>query len=215
MPHPLIHIVDDDASVRASTSFLLRGRGLATQIYAGGAEFLAEARLGHGCVLLDLRMPQMDGFAVQTELNRRNVATPVVLMTGHGDVPSAVTALRLGATDFVEKPFTDEALVASIERALAVSEQRHRRQARHLAARARLERLSPRETEILRGVVAGMTNKEIGRRFNISHRTVEMHRSNMMQDLGCDTLSDVLRLAIEAEIEPLGRDPDSDEPLAA
>jgi two-component system response regulator FixJ len=204
--HPVIHIVDDDASVRASTSFLLRSRGFASEIYASGEEFLKEAKLGVGCVLLDLRMPHLDGFAIQAELARRNLTIPVVMMTGHGDVPSAVRALRLGATDFIEKPFTEEALAQAVERALAVSVERHEREARHGRALARLRGLSPRENQILRGVVAGMTNKEIARRFDISHRTVEMHRANMMRDLECESLTDVIRLAIEADIAPLPRE---------
>ncbi|HEX9955550.1 MAG TPA: response regulator [Allosphingosinicella sp.] len=203
---PVVHIVDDDASVRASTSFLLRSRGFASEIYASGEEFLKEGKPGVGCVLLDLRMPDLDGFAIQAELARRNLTIPVIMMTGHGDVPSAVRALRLGATDFIEKPFTEEALAQSVERALAISLERHQREARHGRALTRLRGLSPRENQILRGVVAGMTNKEIARRFDISHRTVEMHRANMMRDLECESLTDVIRLAIEAEIAPLPRD---------
>jgi two-component system response regulator FixJ len=203
---PVIHIVDDDASVRASTSFLLRSRGFSSEIYASGEEFLREAKLGVGCVLLDLRMPHLDGFAIQAELAARNITIPVVMMTGHGDVPSAVRALRLGATDFIEKPFTDEAIAQAVERALSISLERHEREARHGRALTRLRGLSPRETQILRGVVAGMTNKEIARRFEISHRTVEMHRANMMRDLECESLTEVIRLAIEADIVPLPRD---------
>lgn len=204
---PVVHIVDDDASVRASTSYLLRGRGFDSQIYASGAEFLGEARLGAGCVLLDLRMPRMDGFAVLAELRKKNPAIPVVMMTGHGDVPTAVKALRLGAADFVEKPFTEEQLVQSIERALEISSERDQLETRKMRALERLRGLTPRETEILRGLMAGMTNKEIARQLGISHRTVEMHRANMMRDLECTSLSEVIRIAIEAEISPLESNP--------
>lgn len=202
---PVIHIVDDDASVRASTSFLLRSCGYATQIYASGGEFLERVHLAEGCILLDLRMPGMDGFAVQAELARRNVDLPIVLMTGHGDVPSAVRALKLGALDFIEKPFTEGQLNEAVQQALAAaaSQQKGRSKRRH--ALKCVGRLSPREMQILRGLVAGMTNKEIARQFEISPRTVEMHRANMMRDMGCESLTDVIRIAIEAEIEPLER----------
>lgn len=201
----VIHIVDDDASVRAATSFLLRSYGYATQIYASGAEFLESARLKRGCILLDLRMPDQDGFAVQAELARRDCDLPVILMTGHGDIPSAVRALKLGAVDFIEKPFEEEGLIQSVEQALAMADVRRRSRARRNRALASIGLLSAREKQILRGLLAGMTNKEIARRFEISPRTVEMHRANMMRDMGCDSLSDVIRIGVEAELEPLPR----------
>lgn len=204
---PVVHIIDDEASVRASTSFLLRNHGFDSQIYASGAEFLSEARVGAGCVLLDLRMPRMDGFAVLAELRKKNLVIPVVMMTGHGDVPTAVKALRLGATDFIEKPFTEEELVQSIGRALEISLERDQLETRKRRALARLQGLTPRETEILRGLMAGLTNKEIARQLAISHRTVEMHRANMMRDLECTSLSQVIRIAIEADISPLESSP--------
>jgi two-component system response regulator FixJ len=201
----VIHIVDDDASVRAATSFLLRSHGYATQIYSSGVELLETARLLRGCILLDLRMPEMDGFAVQAELARRDSDLAVILMTGHGDIPSAVRALKLGATDFVEKPFEETALIQSVEQALAVADvRRHSRGRRHRAIAA-ISLLSAREKQILRGLLAGMTNKEIARRFEISPRTVEMHRANMMRDMSCNSLSDVIRIGVEAELEPLSR----------
>ena len=207
---PVVHIIDDDPSVRASTSYLLRSHGFATQIYSGGEEFFVEARLGMGCILLDLRMPDMDGFAVQAELIRRGVDLPLIIMSGHGDVRSAVKAVKLGAFEFLEKPFQENLLVATIEQAIAISLRDQNRRAQRSEATARLARLSKRETQILRGLLAGMTNKEIARRFEISPRTVEMHRANMMRDMNCDALSDVIRLAIEAELEPLERAGEAD-----
>jgi two-component system response regulator FixJ len=201
----VIHIIDDDASVRAATSFLLRSHGYAAQIYGSGAEFVESARLLSGCILLDLRMPEMDGFAVQAELARRDCDLPVILMTGHGDIPSAVRALKLGAVDFIEKPFEEEALIQSVEQALAVAEVRRRGRGRRTKALAAIGLLSAREKQILRGLLAGMTNKEIARRFDISPRTVEMHRANMMRDMACESLSDVIRIGVEAELEPLPR----------
>ena len=202
---PVIHIIDDDASVRASTSFLLRSCGYATQIYASGAEFLERTQPADGCILLDLRMPGMDGFQVQAELARRNVDLPILLMTGHGDVPSAVKALKLGAHDFIEKPFAEETLLPAVEQALAAAAALSKGRSKRRHALACVARLSPREMQILRGLTAGMTNKEIARQFDISPRTVEMHRANMMRDMACESLTDVIRIAIEAEIEPLER----------
>jgi len=202
---PIVHIVDDDPSVRASISFLLRSHDRATEIYASGEEFFREARLGLGCILLDVRMPGMDGFAVQAELIRRGIDLPVIFMSGHGDVPSAVRAVKLGAFDFLEKPFREGALLPIIDQAFALSLNDQQRRAQRSEAVARLARLSTREMQILRGLLAGMTNKEIARRFEISPRTVEMHRANMMRDMNCEALSDVIRLAIEAELEPLDR----------
>jgi two-component system, LuxR family, response regulator FixJ len=202
---PVVHIVDDDPSVRASISFLLRSHDLATEIYASGEEFFREARLGLGCILLDVRMAGMDGYAVQAELIRRGIDLPVIFMSGHGDVPSAVRAVKLGAFDFLEKPFQDGVLLPTVRQACALSLNDQQRRAQRSEAMARLSRLSTRETQILRGLLAGMTNKEIARRFEISPRTVEMHRANMMRDMNCEALSDVIRLAIEAELEPLER----------
>jgi two-component system response regulator FixJ len=202
---PVVHIVDDDPSVRASTSFLLRSHGFSTQIYSSGEEFFADARLAVGCILLDLRMPGMDGFAVQAELIRRGSELPLILMSGHADIRSAVRAVKLGAFEFLEKPFQESALVSTVQQACALSLRDRNHRAQRSEAVARLARLSKRETQILRGLLAGMTNKEIARRFEISPRTVEMHRANMMRDMNCDALSDVIRLAIEAELEPLER----------
>jgi two-component system response regulator FixJ len=127
------------------------------------------------------------------------------MMTGHGDVPSAVKALTRGATDFIEKPFSDELLFQSVERAVAISLDRFQRNVRHERALSQLSCLSAREFEVLRGLVAGMTNKEMARALKISHRTVEMHRANMMRDLECASATEVMRLAIEANITPLQR----------
>lgn len=202
----VIHIVDDDASVRAGLSFLLRSQGHATQIYASGSEFLQGARLEGGCILLDLRMPDLDGFGVQAALARRGGKLPVIMMTGHGDIPSAVRAVKLGAFDFLEKPFEKDALLQTVEQALTVAHAERRGRARRNEALTAIGKLSEREIQMLRGLLAGMTNKEIARRFDISPRTVEMHRANIMRDMDCHTLADVIRIGIEAELEPLARD---------
>jgi two-component system response regulator FixJ len=200
---PLIHIVDDDAQVRAATSYLLTGQGYTTQIYSSGEELLAQPTLRDGCILLDLRMPGLGGTKVMAELSARGGLLPVIMMSGHGDLGDAVAAMKLGAVDFLEKPYQEPKLIAAIERALDTARRsRDRREARSAAA-ARLERLSPRERQVLQGLLAGMTNKAIARSLQLSPRTVEMHRANMMDDLGLTSLSEAVRLAIDAELSPL------------
>jgi FixJ family two-component response regulator len=200
---PVIHIVDDDAQVRAFTSYLLAGQGYRTEVYSGVAEFLAEARLGTGCILLDLRMPGMDGLQALAEFPRHGVTLPVIMVSGRGDVATAVRAMKLGAVDFIEKPYRERELVAMIERALDSGARERAQRDRKALAMASLQRLSSRERQILQGLLAGMTNKAIARRLELSPRTVEMHRANMMEDLGFVSLSQALHLAIDCELEPL------------
>jgi PAS domain S-box-containing protein len=208
---PLIHIVDDDAHVRAATSYLLTGQGYTTEVYASGEELLARPKLRDGCILLDLRMPGLGGAEVMAELSARGELLPVIMMSGHGDLGDAVQAMKLGAVDFLEKPYLEPALIAAVERALDTARRtRDRREARSAAA-ARLERLSPRERQVLQGLVAGMTNKAIARSLRLSPRTVEMHRASMMDDLGLASLSQALRLAIDADLAPLDGAAEPDE----
>lgn len=203
MTVPLVHIVDDDASVRAATSFLLRSRGYATQIYASGNEFLSEGRLQEGCVLLDLRLGSITGLEVQEALNARAVDLPVVMLTGHGDVSTAVAAMKLGAVDFIEKPYEEASLIEAIERALRLASTRAEQDRMKGRAKTRLANLSPREMQVLQGLVAGMTNKAIARELDLSPRTVEMHRANMMESLDVGSLSEAVRIAIDAGLDPL------------
>lgn len=199
----VVHIVDDDALVRGATSFLLAGQGYPTHVYADGEEFLAEAKLRKGCILLDLRMTGLSGIDVLKELRRRGATLPVIMFSGHGSLKGAVEAMRLGAVDFLEKPYQEPELIAAIERALQWAErQRDRANARAVAA-SRLELLSPRERQVLQGLLAGMSNKLIARHLELSPRTVEMHRANMMNDLGVSSLSETIRLAIDAGLTPI------------
>jgi PAS domain S-box-containing protein len=202
----IVHIVDDDSSVRGATSFLLTSHGYSTRVYGSGGEFLEQAVLGHGCILLDLRMQDMSGLQLLEELARAGVPTPVIMLTGHGDIATAVQALKLGAVDFIQKPYEEHDLVAAIERALEGGRPDRRRQEAHGAARSLLARLSERETQVLRGLVAGMTNKEMARHLDLSPRTVEMHRSTMMADLGVSSAADAIRIGLEAELAPLGEE---------
>ena len=199
----IIHIVDDDASVRAATSFLLSSHGYSSRIYENGTEFLRQADLDEGCVLLDLRMSDMSGLEVLEALQQCESGAPVIMLTGHGDVATAVQALKLGAVDFIQKPYEEDALVAAVERAFASGGRDSRRKEAKRAAIERLARLSGRETQVLRGLLGGMTNKEMARRLDLSPRTVEMHRSTMMADLGVEAAADAIRIAIAGELTPL------------
>jgi two-component system response regulator FixJ len=193
----LLHIVDDDSEVRAGTSFLLRQLGYETQIYASGPEFLEQGRLDRGCVLLDVHMPGMDGFEVLAEMVRRDVDLPVIILTGHGDIPLAVRAMRRGVVDFLEQPYEASHLSAAIERAfLLAHEEREKRQARRDAV-AKLKTLTPRESQILQGLRAGMPNKVIARWLALSPRTVEAYRANMMVRIGATGTSNALRIAVD------------------
>ncbi len=210
-----VHIVDDDPSVRAALSYALSSHGYSTQIYASGAELLGERRSLSGCLLLDLRMGDIGGLEVLEELARRGSQLPVIAMSGERDLPAAVQALKLGAVDYLQKPHDPDELVIAIERVCALAEERNQRGTARAAAAARLRILSQRERQVLRGLIAGMMNKQIARRLDLSPRTIEMHRRNLLKDLGVRTTSAAIRLAIEAELEPLETSDDSTAPTAA
>lgn len=202
-----VHIVDDDPQVRGSTSFLLRSLGYETEIYSDGVEFLADAKFGDGCILLDLRMPRLNGLQVQAELARRGISMPLVMLSGHGDIATAVEAMKLGALDFVEKPYQEERLLSVIRAALeSAAQARHRQEIRRLALQ-QVKLLSPREAQVLRGLLGGLPNKAIARRLDLSPRTVEMYRAKMTEKLGVVSSSQAVAVALKAGLEPL-EDPD-------
>ena len=195
----IIYLVDDEDSVRRSASFMLRTSGFEVRCFESGVAFLKEVGgLAPGCVLLDVRMPVMDGIAVQTELNDRGVTMPVVVLTGHGDVAIAVAAMRGGAIDFIEKPFEREVLLEAIEAAFVKLAQGVAENASAQAARVRIAALTPRERDVLRGLVLGKPNKVIAWDLQISARTVEVYRANTMTKLGVRSLSEALRIAFAA-----------------
>lgn len=199
----LVYVVDDDRDVRRSLSFMLGASDLRSHPFASGEDFLeALPDLEPGCILLDLRMPQIDGFQVMDELTRREVDWPIIVMTGHGEVPVAVRAMKLGAIDFIEKPFSEEALIACFGNAFALLDERESTGRRRRDARDRVALLTARESDVLRGLLAGESNKQLATRLGISLRTVEMHRGNMMERLGVASLAQALTLALEAGIEP-------------
>lgn len=198
----VVHIVDDEDAVRRSASFLLRTAGYAVTTHASGVAFLKEAKgLEPGCVLLDVRMPDMDGLAVQAEMNARGLALPVVVLTGHGDVTVAVRAMKAGAIDFLEKPFEKDALIDAIERGLERLQAVENHSVRAGEAATILAGLSPRELDVFKGLVLGLPNKSIAFDLGISPRTVEVHRANLMTKLGVKSLSEALRLAFAAGLD--------------
>lgn len=197
----LIHIIDDEESIRKSTSFLLKTAGYAVETWASGTAFLAAVKqAAHGCVLLDIRMPDMDGLDVQQALAQRGVSMPVVIMTGHGDVAIAVRAMKAGAVDFLEKPFERAALLTAIDAAFAQMAQADSAAVREKEAQVRLAALTPRERDVLDGLAKGLPNKTIAYDLDISARTVEVHRANLMAKLEVRSLSDALRIAFSAGV---------------
>ena len=201
-----VHVVDDDPAVRRSLERLLDAAGFHVVSYQSPAAFLnAASGLSAGCVLLDIRMPGVDGLEVQARLNRLRVNLPVIVMTGHGDVPSAVRAMKAGAVDFLEKPFDDETLLNAIGGAFAKASRLIGGDREAVRAAQRIATLSPREREVLDALLAGRPNKVIAFDLNISVRTVEVHRARMMERLGTKQFADAIRLALMAKLAPRNR----------
>ena len=204
LPDQHVYVVDDDRDVRCSISFMLGTASLHSRPFASGSDFLDSVDdLAPGCIVLDVRMPQIDGFQVMAELGQRGIEWPVIVMTGHGEVSIAVRAMKLGAIDFIEKPFEEEVLLASLERAFLLLDERGEKAERKRIAQSRVAVLTARESEVLQGLMAGLPNKMLARQLGISLRTVEMHRANMMERLQVSSLAEALTLAVQAGVEPL------------
>jgi two-component system response regulator FixJ len=197
-----VHVVDDDADVRRSLDRLLRSAAFEPVLYDTPLAVLSSVQnLSAGCILLDVRMPGMDGLELQRRLGDLGIRLPVIVMTGHGDIATAVRAMKAGAFDFIEKPFSDDRLMNALDRALAgVWRLTREREAIHAAGRLRA--LSKREREVLDGLVAGRPNKIIAYELDISVRTVEVHRARMMDRLGCRAVGEAVRLAVIASLAP-------------
>ncbi len=192
-------VVDDDDAVRDSLQVLLESAGFTVEAFASPVEFLASPAPGRaGCLVVDVRMPEMDGIQVQETLNAGNNQLPVIVMTGHADVPLAVRAMKAGAVDFVEKPFDDEVMIETVRRALQI------RPAANPELVQRIAQLTPREREVLEGLMAGHANKVIAYELDISPRTVEIHRARVMEKMQARSLSQLVRMALEAGIAPPG-----------
>ncbi len=202
MTERLIHLVDDDEAIRRSAGFMLKTSGYQVKAYVSGVDLMKEAReLAPGCILLDVRMPGMDGLQVQQALQERGIGYPVIVMTGHGDVSVAVQAMKSGAVDFIEKPFEKAVLLSAIDEGFSRLEQTGQSRARAEEARVRLQALTPREGDVLAGLVRGHPNKTIAYDLEISPRTVEIHRANLMSKLGVASLSEALRIAFAAGLD--------------
>jgi len=198
----VVHLVDDDAAVRRSVGFMLKTSGHRVESYESGDEILKlSTKLDEGCILLDIRMPGMDGLEVQQALQEHGVSLPVIIMTGHGDVSLAVRAMKAGAVDFIEKPFDKDALLASLEEGYRRLSRLGATDDRKRDANVRLQVLTARERDVLDGLAKGLPNKTIAYDLGISPRTVEIHRSNLMTKLSVRSLSDALRIAFAAQGE--------------
>jgi two-component system response regulator FixJ len=192
----VVHLIEDDEGVRQGLAFLLTASGFAVRVYESAIAFLdALPSVQPGCVVTDVRMPGIDGLELQRQLNDRGIGLPVIVMTGHGDVPLAVEAMKAGAVDFLEKPFNDEVLLSAIRIAVDRHAQDARRHDEVAAIAEKLACLSARETEVLDGLLAGRPNKVIAYDLKISVRTVEVHRAHLMAKMSASNLSELLRMA--------------------
>ena len=190
-----VYVVDDDAAIRRFLRQLIRSVGLRVETYATAQEFLDTYQAGSsGCLLLDIRMPQMSGLELQAELMRREIDLPVIILTGHGDVKVAVHAMKAGAVDFIEKPFNNELLLHGIQKAIANSLRSSTIRVRRQEVLQRMNALTPREREVLHKVVAGETNKGVARHLGISEKTVEIHRAKVMEKMQAKSLADLVRI---------------------
>ena len=200
-----VHVIDDDQAARDSLAFLLKAAKLPVKTYESASAFLDVAiGIKSGCIITDVRMPEIDGVELLRRLKKLKVNVPVIVVTGHGDVPLAVEAMKIGALDFLEKPFDDEAMLASIQSALVRQEHENKRQAERAEIESRLAALSNRERDVLEGLVAGRANKQIAFDLGISPRTVEIYRANLMTKMQAASLSNLVRMALVAGI--LGAD---------
>jgi two-component system response regulator FixJ len=195
----VVHIIDDDEAVRDSISFLLTAAKMVVETHESAVEFLRVVpRLASGCIVTDIRMSELSGLDLIRRLRERGVKIPVIVITGHGDVPLAVEAMKLGAADFIEKPFDDETLLAAIRSALDRTRDEGQREAREVEIRLKVVSLSDRERQVLEGLVAGHANKVMAHDLGISPRTVEIYRANVMTKMQAGSLSELVRMALIA-----------------
>jgi FixJ family two-component response regulator len=193
---PVVFVIDDDASVRAALSSLARSVGLRVEVFASGCEFLATKRTGGpSCLILDVRLPGMSGLHFQAELAKANAFIPIIFITGHGDIPMSVKAMKAGAVGFLTKPFRDQDLLDAIKVALERARSWIESEKAASELRANFESLSPREKEVMARVTNGLLNKQIAAELGVSEVTVKVHRGNVMQKMGAKTLADLVRKA--------------------
>ena len=200
MPKPKVYVVDDDEAMRDSLKWLLESRGLKVELYPSGEAFLDAFDSGFcGCLVLDVRMPGMSGLDLYARLRARASTLPVIFITGHGDVPMAVSALKQGAADFIEKPFNDRDMLALIESCMERDRGAAAARAESASLMQRLERLTQREREVLGLIVAGKLNKQIADELGISIKTVEVHRSRVMEKMGANSVAELVHLVLKSQ----------------
>ena len=191
----IVYVVDDDEAVRDSLSMLLKSVGFDTRVYETAMDFLNDHNPAqHGCLVADIRMPGMSGLDLQAALNKKGASLPIIFITGHGDVPMAVDAMKAGALDFIQKPFRDQELLDRINQALVQDSEQREGYEERVAVRARLAALTPREREVMERVVKGQANKVIALDLGVSQRTVEIHRARVMQKMHARSLAELVTL---------------------
>jgi two-component system, LuxR family, response regulator FixJ len=201
----VIHLIDDDEDVRRSMAFLLGTAGLAVRVHESALRFLDQlADVQPGCIITDVRMPGMDGLELQQRLKEMGIGMPIIVMTGHADVPLAVQAMKAGAVDFIEKPFDDDVLLSAVRIALNAHEKGGQSTAETTHVQAKLDSLSTRERQVLEGLLAGHPNKTIAYDLGLSPRTVEVHRATVMAKMGANSLSELVRMTMLAKIASEG-----------
>ena len=199
-PRTVVHVVDDDDGMRRALTLLITTLGYDTASYALPSEFFARFRPdGMGCLVLDIRMPEMSGLEVQQELVRRGCMMPIIFITGHGDVPMAVQAMKAGAFEFIQKPFRDQDLLDKINEALRLDVENHKDMARRADVLHRLETLTPRERQVMQLVVNGDANKVIAIDLGLSERTVEIHRAKVMEKMGAKSVAHLVKMHLMLE----------------
>jgi len=200
---PTVFVIDDDPSVLKSLSRLLRSLGFETETFASAELFLARKHYdGVGCIVLDVRMPGLSGMDLQDELSRADYSMPIIFITGHGNIPMSVQAMKRGAVDFLTKPFDDEELMQAVKKAIEQDRMTKAERAEVRNALKSIEQLTPQEQEVLRCVITGMLNKQIALKLDIAEKTVKVHRGRIMEKLCVDSVADLVRLAEKAGIKP-------------
>ncbi|MCC8393789.1 response regulator [Paraburkholderia sp. MMS20-SJTR3] len=195
---PVVYIVDDDNGMRTSLAWLLESVGIKSHGFVSATDFLRAFDLNvPGCLVLDVRMPEVSGFDVQEELNRRGATLPIIFVSGHGDIPMSVRALQHGAIDFVEKPYNSQQMLERIQRAMKLASQRHTKHMRQLELRERINSLTAREKEVLNGLIEGKASKVIAADLSISVKTVDVYRASIKEKLGATSIPTLVRGVLE------------------